>query len=85
MISINETLREEYWSQAGVLIIVLCMAFEDSSYGWNTALKFHDALYHVIVGDNHSISSFLMQQMITRITHAFHIKSIVMPAPLSFA
>jgi hypothetical protein len=52
MISINETLREEYWSQAGVLIIVLCMAFEDSSYGWNTALKFHDAFPHVITCDN---------------------------------
>jgi hypothetical protein len=33
MISINETLREEYWSQAGVLIIDLGVAFEGSSYG----------------------------------------------------
>jgi hypothetical protein len=34
------------------------VAFEGSSYGWNTALKFHDALSHLIACDNHRITLF---------------------------
>jgi hypothetical protein len=32
--------------------------FEGFSYGWNTALKFHFALYQVIACNNHRITLF---------------------------
>lgn len=40
------------------MIIVLCVAFEVSSYGWNTELKFPDALYHIIACDNRRLTLF---------------------------
>jgi len=34
------------------------MAFEGCSYGLNTSLKFHDALYHAFACDNPSSTLF---------------------------
>jgi len=34
------------------------MVFEGSSFGWNTTLKFHDALYHAVACDNQSSTLF---------------------------
>jgi len=46
------------------------MAFEGYSYDLNTALKFHNTLYHAFAYDN---PSFMMQQMITRIMNSVYI------------
>ena len=68
-----------YRGQAWVLIIVLCVAFEGSSYGWNTALKIPYVLSHLIPVTTTVLPSFLMRRMVRRMMHAFYIKSIVMP------